>query len=165
MPGIDKRELILAQLFSVLQSLEEIKTSWRNRGELPEADNCPAAILLDGTEKRVTEVKGYSIQQVPAGAFLLEPQVFVVLRKRDTLTNLTLDGQDAPIGPEISLWRIRVVRAVTNDETLLGLVGPNGQIFYDGMDTDMKTGSSMGSLGPHMQFFFGFNYVLDPGNI
>ena len=154
----DVRESIITRLETVLGGIEGITAVYRDRAEMP-IEKLPAAVLLDGSETLAQEITANKFVRMPPAIFTLMPQIFIVLRPRDDMTNTTLDGADAPIGPELSTYRNRVITAVVNDPTLLSLVGSNGQILYRGSDTDMQTGSSM--VG-QIQMHFNFNYVFIP---
>ena len=154
----DTREAILERLETVLGNVTGITAVYRDRGEMP-IEKLPAAVLLDGSEIIAQQVPPMKSVRMPPAMFTLVPQVFVVLKPRDDMTNTTLDGIDAPIGPELSAYRLQIMDAVINDPTLLGLVGSNGQILYRGCDTDMQSGSSM--IG-QLQMHFEFTYTLMP---
>lgn len=154
----DTREDILERLETVLASIEGITAVYRDRAEMP-TDMLPAAILLDGSEMIAQEIVPSKSVRMPPAIFTLVPQIFIVLKPRDDMSNTTLDGVEAPVGPELSSYRLQVISAVVNDPTLLSLVGSNGQILYRGCDTDMQSGSSM--IG-QLQMHFEFNYVFMP---
>lgn len=162
---IDKRELIMLQLMSLLEQVEGIKGVYRDRGQLPPTEKTPGVILLDGTERVQTQLADHNFTSMPPAVFAMRPQIFMVLTPRDDLTNTTLGGAAAPIGPEIATFRMRILNAVLSDETLVALVGDNGSVIYEGMDTDMQTGSTMGELGATIQFHFVISYVLDPSKL
>lgn len=167
---MDKRELIILRLEALLATVSGITAVYRDRGELPDGKiigKLPAVILLDGREARseLTPNKISGHVQMPPGLFTLFPQIFVVLKPRDTLANETLNKVAAPVGPELSAYRVKVLKAILNDDTLIALVGPNGQIDYVGHDTDMQTGSTLGALGAMIQFHFSFTYVLKPSDL
>lgn len=153
------REQILVQIGSILASIAGVKTFCRDRGELGDIE-LPAIIMLDGREdivdNRVAQMKSV---RMPPAVFRLQPQIFVILRQRDDASNLTLDGADAPIGPELSYWRDAVLSALINDPTLIGMLDTSGQIVYRGMTTDMVTGAT---LQGQMQLFIDFHYVWFP---
>lgn len=153
------REDILTQIGAILASIAGVMTFARNRGEATDVE-LPAIILLDGREdivdNRVAQMKSV---RMPPAVFRLQPQIFVILRQRDDATNLTLDGHDAPIGPELSYWRDAVLAALINDPVLIDMLGTTGQIVYRGMTTDMVTGAT---LQGQMQLFLDFNYVWSP---
>jgi len=163
----DTREDILVRLEELLGEVSGIVTVWRNRGGFPsnktgEPPVRPAVILLDGTESLTMDVQSNKSVKMTPAIFSLKPQIFVVLELRDDVTNMTLNGVDDPIGPELSDWRMKIKTAVENDPTLLSLLTTSGQIAYLGCDTDMQTGSTIGALGAHMQFHYEFRYVLFP---
>lgn len=156
---MSKREDILSRLLVVLSTIPGITAAYRDRAELPD-DKLPAAILLDGGEFIVEqELPKHKFVKMPPALFTIAPQVFVILRPRDDMSNETLDGVAAPVGPELSDYLDKVIDAVVNDPTLLSLVGSNGQIFYRGSDTDMGTGRSI--VG-QLQVSFEFTYVFIP---
>jgi hypothetical protein len=154
----DTREAILTRLETVLGNITGITAVYRDRGEMP-IEKLPAAILLDGSEIIAQQITPNKSVRMPPAIFTLVPQIFIVLKPRDDMTNTTLDGVEAPIGPEISAYRLQVIDAIVNDSELLSLVGSNGQILYRGADTDMQSGSSM--VG-QLQMHFDFNYVFVP---
>jgi hypothetical protein len=152
---MDKREMILAHLLSLLQTLDGlaqldgIKSVFRNRGEVP-AEKLPAVVLLDGQE-RIKISRPLSNPTI----FTLNPQIFVVLKPRDDINN---DG----IGEELSAFRVKIIKLMRDDDTLVAMLGANGQIVYGGHDTDMQTGSTMQG---QMQMNFALDYVLNPSDL
>lgn len=153
-----KREQILARLEVLLATIPGITAAYRNRAEFPD-DKLPAAVLLDGSERIIEQVAQYKSVRMPPAIMVLMPQVFVILKPRDDLSNTTLGGISAPIGEELSTYLDRVITAVVNDPTLVSLVGSNGQISYRGSETDMATGSSI--VG-QLRVDFDFHYVFMP---
>jgi hypothetical protein len=153
------REDILVQIGTILGSIAGVKSFARDRGEFQDLE-LPAIIMLDGREDIVeANVARLKSVKMPPAVFRLQPQIFVILRQRDDATNLTLDGDDAPIGPELSAWRDAVLAALINDPVLIDMLGTTGQIVYRGMTTDMITGATLQGM---MQLFLDFNYVLMP---
>lgn len=159
----DTREDILVRLQAILATVPGVVSSWRNRGELQRGD-LPAAILLDGREELLDRNALITLKsrQMPPALMVLQPQIFVVLAPRDTVENLVLDNVSAPIGPEISAFRAQVIDRVTNDPTLMTILGPVSQIVYLGCETDMQTGSA---IAGEIQFRFEFIYVFTPPSI
>lgn len=159
----DTREDIILRLQDVLGSVTGITGCYRDRADLKDA-TLPAAVVLDGSEflLNAEDVVRNKTGLMPPAVFILRPQVFVLFPLRDNLDNLTLDGASAPIGPEISSYRMQVMSAVINDPGLLNLVAPTGQIVYTGCDTDMQSGSTVGSIGAQLQMHFDFYYLLNP---
>lgn len=153
-----KREQILERILQVLGTVSGITAAYRNRAEFPD-DKLPAAALLDGGESLTQEITPNKSVKMPPAIFSLRPQVFVILKPRDDMSNTTLEGVVAPIGEELSEYLDRVIQAVVNDPTLVSLVGSNGQILYRGSETDMQTGSSI--IG-QLRVDFEFRYVFIP---
>lgn len=138
-------EDILSYLYSLLTQVEGVVACVRNRGDLQE-DEKPGIILLDGSEELITEVANQKSVKMPPALFKLKPEIIVILRQRDNSSNDTVDSQPAPIGPELSLWKGKVLLAVLNDPGLINLLGGprgNGQIVYRSTETDMSWGSSL----------------------
>lgn len=161
----DRRERIMLQLAELLGAVEGIRGVFRDRGELPPRDKTPGIILLDGSERIKTELRGRNFTSMPAAVFTLRPQIFLVLTPRDDVTNRTLDGQVNEVWKELSLFRMRIMDAVLNDESLVALISDNGSVVYNGYDSDMKTNSTIGAEGAQMQFHFDISYVLNPSNL
>lgn len=159
--AIDKREMILLRLEALLGKVSGIATVCRDRGEL-EGVALPAAVLLDGKEDLVTDVGGRSLNAMPAAVFSLQAQIFIVLKPRDDASNSTLAGVAAPIGPELSSYRMAVLKAIIKDDTLVALCGSNGQVVYNGCVTDMQTG---GEMTGQLQLNFSFSYALKPSEL
>lgn len=157
----DAREDILERLATLLGSISGIKSAWRNRGELKDVDR-PAVVLLDGVEDLTQDIPLRKTVKMPPAIFKLQPQIFVLLQIRDNTDNLTLKQQPAPVGPEISSWRMKVLGAIVNDPQLLSLLTANGQIVFKGSKTDMQSGSTIGVLGAQLQMDFDLYYVLQP---
>jgi hypothetical protein len=160
----DRREDILTQMQAVLETVPSVTGVWRDRPGLKRIE-APVIVLLDGNERRQTVFRGTSGTQMPPAVFKLQPQVAIVLPPRDTLSNLTLNGQPLPVGPALSAYRTLIVSAVLGDQGLINLCGSVGTISYDGYDTDMKTGEEIGAFGPFMQFMFTLAYPMDPDEL
>lgn len=155
---LDKREAILQRMLAILVTVpgpalvDGQLCVFRNRGEVP-VEKMPALVLLDGREEiRISAHNKGGI--LATTVFTLHPQVFVILRP-------TEDNNNDGIGEELSLWRMRLLKAFTTDDDLIGLLGANGEIQYLGHETDMQTGSTM--LG-QMQMQFSLSYVLNPSD-
>src|SRR5262249_31445394 len=137
---------------------------YRNRAQIP-PDKLPALVLLDGSESISGPPIRDSMGLVPNQAYpqnaLLKPQVFVVLKVRDTTANTEVNGQPAPVGPELSMMRMKLLQMVMKDDGLQSLVGANGGIKYMGHETDLQTGSTVEG---QMQLNFEFAYVLNPSD-
>lgn len=156
--SIDNRELILARLQVILASVPGLSTAqvYRDRGEFDEEKTTlPIMILLDGSERKISEARnGRGVQFLPA-IMELVPEIFLIIKPK-------VLNKASEYGPEISGWRMKVLKAIVLDAALLALLGANGSIDYRGTDTDMQTGRSMEG---QMQFNFAFRYVLNPSDL
>jgi hypothetical protein len=158
---LDKREAILERMLALLgtvNSTDQPLNVFRNRAEIP-TEKLPALVLLDGKENlkypELPHTRGGAI--VPS-VFVLMPQVFIVLRPRDTVENVG-------VGEELSSLRVQILQAFIGDwenGELKGLLGSNGELSYLGHETDLQTGSTV--LG-QMQLHFQLSYVFDPRDL
>lgn len=160
----DKREDILSLMESLLAAVPGVRGVWRDRADI-KRDMTPAILLLDGNERRLTVFSSRSGVQMPPAIFQLKPQVAIVLPPRDVLNNLTLNGQPLAIGPSLSAYRTLIVSTILDDQNLVNLLSPSGQLAYDGYDTDMRTGAEIGAFGPFMVHNFSINYSMDPSQL
>jgi hypothetical protein len=154
----DKREMILSRLLTLLGTVNggpETLSVFRNRAEIP-SEKLPALVLLDGKEvlKNPQAVHTRGGARAP-GIFELTPQVFIVLKPRDTIEN-------TGVGEELSGLRMRVLNAFTWDDELSALLGANGELMHTGHISDLQTGSTV--VG-QMQLYFQLTYVLDPSDL
>lgn len=150
---IDRREAILARLFVLIGSVSGIKSAVRNRGLL-DNDVRPATVLMDGDEQERTPRVGRNLTGRGAMTpvmMTLRPQIFVVMDTRLP--------QNASIGTDLNAIRTALIEALAGDATLLSLVGSNGDIVYNGLETDLKSGSS---LDGQARLDFSITYPLDP---
>lgn len=158
----DKREEIILLMAQLLSQVSGITAVYRDRGELPDPNSAesklPAIVLLSGKERLLSKLSGRMFVQMPPAMFVLSPMIFLVLRPRDTIANETLDGANAPIGPELSSYRIKILKAM-RDENLGLLLGPNGQVEYFGCDVLNE------ELAPIIVFHFNLTYLLDPSDL
>lgn len=162
---MDKREMIMVHLAELLGAVAGIKGVFRDRGELPPRQKTPGILLLDGKEKLKTVQTGKNFTAMPPAIFTLYPQVFLVLTPRDDVTNTTLSRAVNEVWKELSAFRMLILDAVLNDDSLVALIGDNGSVVYNGFDSDMQSGSTIGADGATMQFHFAISYVLDPRNL
>lgn len=158
---MDIREQIMVELQTLLATVPGIKGVFRDRDQLPPEEKTPGIVLLDGTEQLKTDLTGRNFTSMPDAVFTMRPQVFLVLTLRSDPDNTILpDGTVSPVGPELSLFRAAILNAVLGDESLAALCSDNGSVVYEGFESDMQTGSTIGSLGATMQFKFAISYVL-----
>lgn len=146
----DKRELILQRLEQIMLTIPGIAASVRNRG-LRSNESRPAIVLLDADEERVTtggNVRGRA-RMVPQ-IMRMRPEIYILMKeKRPT---------NEEVGQGLNVFRNEIVEKVSNDPTLISLVGSNGGIVYEGFTTDLKSGSW---LSGEARLDFSFNYLLD----
>jgi hypothetical protein len=164
----DTREDILSQVETLLKTIPGIVGIYRDRGDLANF-KLPAIVLLDGDEH---DTLGEEIDQkkrvyFPGTRVAMQPTITIIPVPRTDATNLMVEGPNgtavaAPIGPEMSMWRMAVRTAIENDQTLVGLLAPTGQLLYRGFDTDMvPEGTSLTMLG-RMILRYEIRYWLFP---
>lgn len=162
----DRREEILLRIMAILEGMLEttpgFATVWRDRGEIPPIDSetkdplLPAAILLDGNETPRVRTEGHAFnRRIPGFPITLLPEVWIVLMPKENVTN-------AGVGEELSAYRVKVLGNIVNDDTLIAIVGANGEIEYRGCATDMQSG---GELTGQMRMDFGLTYTLLPDEL
>jgi hypothetical protein len=137
------REQILAQVFTLLQAIDPTIPAFRNRGDIEDIGR-PAIILLDGSEHVITpeQEAGKTVRMRPA-LIQMSPQIFVLLKERDTAQNNTINNVAAPVGAELSFWIDAIRGALASDPTLVGMLTSTGQVIFRGAWTDMMTGGTM----------------------
>jgi hypothetical protein len=149
----DRRELILVRLKEILESIADGKTVARNRGEFEERHR-PAYVLLDGSEVTDPAARNRGRQVVIKNLVQMQPQIFFLadIQKPDNET----------IGTLINTERVKIIKAIGEDQQLRSIVGTNGGIDYLGCETDMETGRSMQG---EIQLNFEITYVLNPSEL
>jgi hypothetical protein len=173
MTTLDRRDLILGRVFTLLSGLEILLSAnnaslnlptaivpghiVHNRNELPK-ELVPGIILLDADEikdpKAQLRAPGGIQGQMPPQLMKMTPEIYVVLdvRKPD----------NANVGADLNLARLAILATLWPDQTLQGIVGSNGNILYDGCVTDLARNRQMrGQLGISMTF----SYPLLPSEI
>ena len=145
---IDVRENILARLVAIIDGVADFKQVYRNYVDLTE-DDLPAAAVLDGDEE--TDDASDRTQR-PANKPTLA-----------TMTPEIIIFKLAPqVGPDISVLRRELVKAVLYDTELAKQTGTNGAIRYLGCQTDLGWERSMfGALKAN----FLFKYPLKPWDL
>lgn len=154
--SVHKREEVLDRVSTILQNLDGFESHARNRGLL-DNDQFPATILLDGDETDLTPGGGTTsgrgsgrVRMSPA-VMKMHPQIFIILK--------TKRPGNLGIGPQLNEFRGVIIKALAADEQLVALIGPNGNLSYDGCETDLKTGSAMEG---QMQLSFSISCVMNP---
>ncbi len=171
MTAINRRADLLRYVFGLLATVPGVQTFnaapcvFRNRGELPPNEMTPGFIMLDGPVQRKTPLDGMNFTAMPAAVFTVLPEIVLAMTPRDDVGNTTLNGVLSPVDVEIEAFETALLNIILNDETLVAMVGDDGSIAYDGFETDMRNGSSIGATGAVTIFKFAFSYVLDPSEL
>lgn len=158
--SVNKREEVLDRLFEVAKSAATeagFATRVRNRGQLTN-DKLPMFALLDGDEEAVQNGAGRGRGQFSPATVRMKPQLFIV-EKSLLPNNVTEDEHKRNIGTLLNTHRGILLKAIAGDAQLLALLGPNGDIAYEGAETDLKTGMEMSGS---MQISISLTCVLNP---
>lgn len=133
--SIDRREQVLARLAEIIASPTlGFLSTFRNRG-LIENDKHPSCVLLDGTESRKSATRPGRLG-MSASIVTMRPQIFILLKNQKPKNSET-------IGQQLNDFRGKLLRAIAADAQLIALIGPNGDLNYDELDTDLKNGASL----------------------
>lgn len=162
---LDRREAILVRLHDIGQHDLGVASAQRNHGPAPTGLfglARPAFLLYDGDARLTQDVTIHKNQRMPPTIWSMDPQIVILLKSRDTIENVRVDGTENPVGPELSSWFNLVNEKVTNDPVLIDLVTPNGMHFLTRLVTDMKIGRQVGALGAWLMMQYEFRYPLFP---
>lgn len=135
--SVDKREEILVRLLAILETLKTdntVETVVRNRGLLKN-DERPALALLDGSESSTLLGGGRGRVKMSVARVTMRPQIFGLLKAQQPQGKTGTDN----IGTQLNVMRGKLIKAIATDAELLALIGPNGDLNYDGMETDLST--------------------------
>lgn len=147
----DRRELILERLKAVYESVDGVKKAYRNRLDIPESQ-LPALAILDADESNDDQVPdgiGRRAGLAPIVVTMTPESYIIGAAKSDK------------IGSDLNAFRIKLIKAVLGDETLLSLC-KDGDIRYMGFATGLAAGRSMeGEAGISFQF----RYVIRPSKL
>lgn len=149
---MDKREEILVRLFAIVDSITDAETRVRNRDQL-ETDQLPALYLFDGDEESDSRGSGRGRLGASPNLVTMTPELCIALKPGP--------GLQTP-GTDLNGWRVKIVKLVTLDATLQALAGPNGEVFYRGLVTDLGKDRAMQG---QMLLQFGIRYVLRPSGL
>lgn len=159
----DRREQILARLLTIAETLKRpavadgFVTCARNRGLL-QTEQRPAFVLMDGGEQVRTGNISRSRNDFGVQITLMRPELYVLPAEvRPTGKGPELDG--AQVGTTINGLRQRLTRAIAQDNTLLALLGSNGGIHLETLETDLVSG---GAMSGEMKLNLVIAYVFDP---
>jgi hypothetical protein len=118
----DTREAILARLLVLAGTVTGVASAARNRLDVSKLQR-PAVVILDGAEQLSSAPNsGRGETRSEVQLMELSPLISCYVRSSDSV--------DA--GSLCSLYRCRLLTAILNDATLIGLVGKNGRISYEG---------------------------------
>jgi hypothetical protein len=151
---MSKREDVLARVFEVLSGIAGFQSKFRNRG-FADQDARPIVILMDGDEKVNSQIadRPGRVKMSPV-VMVMSPQVFIILKNRQP--------QNENTGQDLNAYRKLIIEALANDTTLLSLIGLNGDIFYTGCETDLKSGAAVEG---QMRLDFTISCVLKPTDV
>jgi hypothetical protein len=148
--SLARREEILNRVFEILETIPGLVTKARNRG-LMDNDMRPCGLLLDADEQTIVTGAGRGRQKMQPVIVKMMPQIFIVLKGKKPAN----EG----VGAELNDYRAKIITALNDDAQLLALIGPNGDISYDGCLTDLKNGSTWDG---QMQLDFSITTIMDP---
>jgi hypothetical protein len=149
--SVDKRELILSRLLTILETVDITGvTIHRDRAEFEEAE-LPVVVLLDGSETAAVAAGQRGAGRAPQ-VMMMTPQVFYVPVPSE-------NNRNEGIPAKLSEARIKIIKAILQDGPLADLQGSNGYIEYRGTVTDMQTGAEVTG---QMQLEFALTYTFDP---
>lgn len=152
----DRRQLVLDRLFAILQGIDGVQFVGRNRKELPQ-EKRPAILLFDAHEVRVDA----SERAMPRGRLVASPSI---VRMAPEIW-LVLDQKkphNEGVGSLLNSLRLEVLKAVLRDDTLQSILGDNGEIRYEGCETDL---SRQDAMNGEMGLAIGFIYPLIPSEL
>lgn len=156
---MNNREPILARIYAILETFKSaptplnmrLITTSRNRGKL-DNEKLPAGFLLDGDERTTLSASGKSRNRMSPVLVTMTPQIFIVLKLIGAKNSETL-------GPLLNEYQKMILKGLATDATLLSLIGSNGDLSYDGMITDLKTGMPMEG---EAQLNLSIRYFMNP---
>lgn len=145
----DRRELILAQLLTLLGELDGIETAARNLDEMDEL-RLPAAVLFDGDELAAENLRAIG----KAGNIVhMTPEIVVALSE-----------VPETVGTSTSAWRAKLLNKVLTDDTLTTLCGshPHAGARYVGCSTSLHPGRAAQVM---LTAHFSIGYALNPSDL
>jgi len=152
---MDRRHLILNRVFTRLQTVDGIKTFWRNRDGVPD-ELLPAIIMLDSDEEARQETENRGRPMTTTNLVTIKPEIYITIPSQKP-QNLTVHNI-------LNDFRIKILKAIFNDnqgtDSLQSLIGANGEIFYAGCATDLARNRPMNG---EMGLMLHIKYVFRPG--
>lgn len=143
----DRRELILARTFELLQDISGFNTVVRNRGILQlendlENPSLPACYLLDAHEQGMLGQEIGGGPRLPSNRPIKVPDL-MSMSPEIYVQEVLVKPHNEGIGGKLNGWRIKILNALFNDQQLQDYVAvPNGTIRYMGCTTDLAAGQS-----------------------
>lgn len=144
-----RREEIMARLFEILNTVQDIKSVERNLDEFPE-DVRPMAILLDGDEEVAPE---FQRPWVKGKSWTIVDMVPIIV--------ISMGGKPEEIGTDINELMARVITAVMTDADLPDILTTNGNVVY--VATDSRLNHSL-AMDCDLQIRFRIRYPLLPSH-
>jgi hypothetical protein len=140
---MDRREAILAQLFTVATAISDFTAVYRNRPMTPDRNLRPACFILDAHETAL------QIDEPPharrgLNLVALRPEIYI-----------SLGAAPEDVGTTLNTLRIELLQAIFADPTLASLVTANGDIRYEGAATALTMGAGVeGEMGLSLAFLY-----------
>lgn len=126
----DRREQAIARLVEIAKTLEGV-TVTRNR-DIETETNLPSVDIFDADET-------FDLQLDRGGHAGLAP----ILLDLTPEIYLKVAGKPDEIGPAVNALRVKFLKAVVNDATLLGILSSNGRVRNHGCSTSLGKGRTM----------------------
>ncbi len=140
---MDRREAILARLLVIASGIAGVKTARRNEASLSERAR-PGIVILDADEVVELPTTGSGKPARAPSVVSMTPEVVIQLQD---------NSED--VGSQLNAFRRLWLQAVLTDAEILGLVGPNGEVRYEGCATALSRGRTMeGEMGVAIAFLY-----------
>jgi hypothetical protein len=143
--ALDRREMLLARLVGIAQSIPGIKSVYRNQAQISERQR-PAIVVIDGHEEGALGSFALGRPLASPGIMRLLPEIYIMV-----------GTSAAAIGSDINAFRLALLPAVLTDPELQDLIGTTGGIEYQGCVTDLGRGETTEGF---MQLHFALHYAL-----
>lgn len=150
----DTRELILERLLVLAKAVPNVKDAWRNRG-LRKNSQRPCIVIMDADETSAVSQpsRGRQVGFAPQ-IVRMRPEIYILM---DEMRPTNQNETDENVGALINQIKHDFMVSMTNDSTLISLLGSNGGMVYDGLATDLKSGARASG---EMKLDFTFTYPV-----
>lgn len=140
---VDRRELCLSHLLSILGSVEGVSTVLRNEKDISGSKR-PGIILMDQDDDTGDVPQG----RPPSGPEMVSmtPEVRILV-----------GGTSAEVGPALNAIRLKIIEVVKNDSQWPTILTTNGAVRFLGSGTELARGRNMSG---EMVLSFMFTYPL-----